>query len=238
MGRLIVFSGAGLSAESGLATFRGSDGLWNGYRIEDVCYFPSWRRNFHQVHDFYNQRRVELGRAEPNAAHRQIAEWQRRYLTVLLTQNVDDLLERAGCQDVVHLHGVLREMHCTACDHVWDIGYSAFAPAETPCPAPGCGTREGVKPNIRFFGEICPLYETLQDTIEDLTPQDVVVVMGTSLQVIPMHHFLTGRPSFNILANLDPAEDPHGLDPFDVSLIGPATRTVREIDTILRDRLG
>jgi NAD-dependent deacetylase len=238
LGRLIVFSGAGLSAESGLATFRGSDGLWNGHRIEDVCYFPTWRRNARQVHDFYNQRRAELGQAEPNAAHQQIAGWQRRYPTTLLTQNVDDLLERAGCQEVVHLHGVLRQMHCTACDHVWDIGYSAFSPAETACPASGCGTRDGIKPNIRFFGEICPLYETLQDTIENLTAQDVVVVIGTSLQVIPMDRFLAGRQSFNILANLDPSEGIPGFDPFDLSLVGPATQTVREIDAILRDRLG
>lgn len=120
--KLLVFSGAGISAESGISTFRdaGGNGLWNGYRIEDVCTSHTWKQNFALVHSFYNARRQQLGQANPSSAHAMVASWQARYDTTIITQNVDDLLERAGVQNVIHLHGFLREMLCTACGQIWD----------------------------------------------------------------------------------------------------------------------
>ena len=110
--KLIVISGAGLSAESGMALFRGGNGLWNGHKISEVCWFPTWQANARLVYSFYNGLRVDLGTREPNPAHIKLAEWQRLYGAILVTQNVDDLLERAGCQDVLHLHGFLTSMQC------------------------------------------------------------------------------------------------------------------------------
>ena len=123
MAKLIVLTGAGLSVESGVRTFRDNNGLWENHSIEQVCNGATWRANFDLVHQFYNDRRAQLSTVEPNPAHRAIARWQSRYETILLTQNVDDLLERAGCHDVVHLNGFLPEMQCVDCGHVWNIGY-------------------------------------------------------------------------------------------------------------------
>jgi len=112
--RLIVFSGAGLSAESGLATFRGASGLWEGVSIRTVCHIDTWEENFEAVHDFYDARREGGSEAEPNLAHRTIAKWQNAWpgRTHILTQNIDRLLENAGCTEVIHLHGDIRILWC------------------------------------------------------------------------------------------------------------------------------
>src|ERR1700748_76022 len=108
--QLIIFSGAGLSAESGIATFRdNANSLWNRFDPTVLAHYATWRQNFDRVHEFYNWRRSQLADVVPNAAHYAIADWQKRYETIVFTQNVDDLLERAGCSNVVHLHGKLVE---------------------------------------------------------------------------------------------------------------------------------
>lgn len=152
--KLIVFSGAGLSAESGLSTFRSVNGLWSKHAIEQVCDLTTWEANYEAVHSFHNARRAEVGVAMPNDAHRFVAEWQRRYKTIILTQNVDNLLERAGCTDVIHLHGHVQEMICMECQNVWNIGYR---PWETNDRCPLCGSVGHVKPNVVFFNEFPPI---------------------------------------------------------------------------------
>jgi NAD-dependent deacetylase len=239
VGRLIVFSGAGLSAESGIQTFRGASGLWNNVPISDVCDYLTWRQNYQKVHDFYNDRRVHLAGAEPNAAHRAIRQWQDRYETLIVTQNIDDLLERAGCEDVLHLHGFLTDMHCETCGAAWSMGYAAWN-WQDRCRNSAIECDGWVKPSVVFFNERAPAYSRLNQILTGLQPDDVIVVMGTSSKVIPFHIYLDGQPGFKIANNLEP--DPRGINEddttFDVLLFKPATQAVEDIDAILRQRLG
>ena len=153
---LVVFTGAGLSAESGLPTFRGGDGLWEGRHIDQVCNQLTWKRNVDAVHRFYNDRRAAAAKAQPNRAHRLLASWQDRYRCTLITQNVDDLLERAGAGDVMHVHGRLDRMRCEACGTAWEIGASSWGPYTGRCPK--CASRRGVRPDVIFFHERAPRY--------------------------------------------------------------------------------
>jgi len=231
--KLIILTGAGLSAESGLRTFRDQDGLWENHRIEEVCDGRTWRKNYELVHRFYNARRTQLASAEPNVAHRQIAVWQTSldcHETVLLTQNVDDLLERAGCRDVVHLHGTLLEMRCIACEHFWNIGYSEWQPGAL-CPC--CQSTRTPRPNIVFFHEPAPFYQTLWETLAAATARDILLVIGTSGVVLPVEAMARQFPGYKILNNLTSSpeiDDRH----FNQVLYMPATQAVPEIDRILR----
>ena len=233
MGKLIILTGAGLSAESGIRTFRDSNGLWENHSIDVVCNGATWRANYDLVQKFYNDRRTQLASAEPNAAHRMIASWQERHETVILTQNVDDLLERAGCRGVVHLHGFLLEMQCVECGHVWNIGYAAW---EKGGHCGRCPSIKGVRPNIVFFGEMAPMYEAMWETFASLTAKDVVVVIGTSGVVLPVAHMAAQFPGYKILNNLaaEPAIDDTA---FDHVIYLPATQAVSGIDRILGERL-
>jgi NAD-dependent deacetylase len=233
--RLIVFSGAGLSAESGLPTFRGDNGLWEGVPITKVCHIATWRENFDAVHEFYDARRVAEAGAEPNAAHRAIAEWQHAWpgRVHVLTQNIDRLLERAGCAGVVHLHGDIRKMHCLACDSEWEIGSRPFD--RKPCP--DCGTRQEVKPAVVFFGENAPRYPDLYDLVQDLRPQDTVVVVGTSGAVLPADRLFGDSPAHSILVNLEPGDNMNEAL-FTECLYGPATEHLPELTAVLRVRMG
>jgi len=226
--KLIVFSGAGLSAESGLSTFRGSSsGLWHNYDINKVCNYRTWKQNYDLVHGFYSMRRNQLATVEPNSAHRMIAAWQKIYETVILTQNVDDLLERAGCTDVIHLHGFLPEMYCEACGHIWTIGYEDWN-LDDRCPK--CNSRMGVKPHVVFFNQEAPRYRDLHRIIRNLTKNDFVVVAGTSAQVIPISSYLFDRPGHKIFNGLEPPD----VDSYHEILIMPATQAFPIIDERLR----
>jgi len=234
MGKLIVLTGAGLSAESGLRTFRDSNGLWENHSIDVVCNGATWRKNHVLVQKFYNDRRLQLAAAAPNAAHRMVAAWQRRHETVILTQNVDDLLERAGCDGVVHLHGFLPEMQCVDCGHVWNIGYLAW-PQDGRCER--CPSVKGVRPNIIFFGEMAPMYEVMWRAFASLAPEDVVVIIGTSGVVLPVGQMAAQFPGYKILNNLaaEPAIDDSA---FDRVFYRPATQAAAEINRIVDERLG
>lgn len=236
MAKLVILTGAGLSAESGVATFRDSNGLWENHRIEDVCHIRTWEKNFELVHHFYNARRTQLASVDANAAHRMMAEWERRYDTALFTQNVDDLLERGGCQQVIHLHGFLPELRCVYCGHVWNIGYEAWDFRNT-CPRPKCGTTGLVKPNIVFFGEQAPQYVRMWATFEAMDKGDVLLILGTSGVVLPVNEIAAAHPGMTILNNLrrEPAiED----SLFDHVFYEPATQAVKNIDALLREHLG
>mgnify|MGYP000187338856 CR=1 FL=1 len=115
--KILFFSGAGLSADSGLSTFRDANGLWDRYNIDEVCNFITWRQNYELVHEFYNARRLQYKDAKPNKMHEMIADIQKMYpeSTTIITQNVDTLLEKAGCKDVMHVHGRIDYIHCVHC---------------------------------------------------------------------------------------------------------------------------
>jgi NAD-dependent deacetylase len=179
MRKVMILSGAGLSAESGISTFRDSDGLWERYDVMEVCSTQGWQKNRKLVTDFYNARRMELEKKEPNAAHFALAELERKYPGRVwnLTQNVDDMLEKAGCREVIHLHGTLRDLRCESCGHVFDIGYRAQKADET-CPR--CGSPE-VRHNVVMFGESAPEYRRIYEAVGEC---DLFVAIGTSGRVI------------------------------------------------------
>ena len=241
MSRLLIFSGAGISAESGVSTFRDTDGLWAKHDVDKVCNYVTWKQNYDAVHDFYNQLRVGMNDKFPNAAHQYVKEWSDRYFVHNITQNVDDLFERAGCEGVMHLHGHLTEMKCTACGHIWDIGYRAYNQREERCASPKCECRKGIKPNIVFFHEGAPLYSAFHRILEVLTDEDVVLVIGTASQVVNIGGLLENRPGFKILNNIEPSESAYDRSiedmVYDEKIFLPATEAAEKIDKILRERL-
>ncbi|MBK8472602.1 MAG: NAD-dependent deacylase [Sphingobacteriales bacterium] len=186
MKHLVVLSGAGISAESGLATFRDSDGLWNNYRIEDVATPDAWRRNPALVLQFYNERRKNAAQAKPNAAHIVLAGLENRYRVSIITQNVDDLHERGGSAKVVHLHGKLREACSTKYPElIYDIGDGDINLGDT------CEKGSQLRPNIVWFGEMVPMIPIAADIC---STADIFVVIGTSLQVYPAAGLLEYAP--------------------------------------------
>ncbi len=205
--KIIIFSGAGISAESGINTFRDIDGLWENHKIEEICYASNWKKNFELVHKFYNQRRIQLNQVQPNKAHYIVSEIKQKYGDdcYVVTQNVDDLFERAGCEDVLHVHGELTKMKCTACGNVWDIGYKEFNTSEDRCP--NCYSLQGVKPNVIFFGEDAPKYREMYRAFDAVSSKDsIAVVIGTMGNVVVVDELLKYKLCKKILNNLEPSE--------------------------------
>ena len=183
--KLVILTGAGVSAESGISTFRDSDGLWEQHRVEDVASIEGWYRNPSLVLDFYNARRAQLASVKPNAAHLAIASLEEAYDVTVVTQNVDNLHERAGSTRIIHLHGELTKVRPENCcnetdgfseDTVFDIGYDAIHIGDL---APG-GAQ--LRPHIVWFGEAVPKIEAAIDAVESA---DILLIVGTSLQVYP-----------------------------------------------------
>jgi len=205
--KILIFSGAGISAESGISTFRDSNGLWNNHNIEEICSQDTWKHNFEAIHTFYNQRRIQLDEVQPNKAHHLVAKIKQQYGDdcYVITQNVDDLFERAGCIDVLHVHGELTKMECTACGHVWNIGYDLFDTQKDRCPK--CNSLKGVKPYIVFFGGHAPEYRTMYKAFESARHRDsIVVVIGTMGNVINIESLIKNKLCTKILNNLEPSE--------------------------------
>ena len=182
--RVFVLTGAGVSAESGLATFRGSGGLWNGYRVEEVATPEAWDADPRLVWRFYSMRRRDALAAEPNAGHRALAAMEAKLgeRFYLCTQNVDDLHERAGSRRVHHMHGSLFESRCVRC--MAPFADRAFYESELPKCA-GCGA--AVRPHIVWFGEM-PL--DMEDIYDELGRATVLLVVGTSGSVYPAANFV------------------------------------------------
>ncbi|HTJ14210.1 MAG TPA: NAD-dependent deacylase [Dinghuibacter sp.] len=173
---LVVLTGAGISAESGLRTFRDSDGLWEGYAIEDVATPRAWQRNPRLVLDFYNTRRRDVRAAKPNAAHLALAELENDYKVTVITQNVDDLHERAGSTNILHLHGEILKMRSDRDEkYIQEI----LGDMEEGALAPDGGL---LRPNIVWFEEPVPL---IAEAAKITNTADVFLVVGTSLQVYP-----------------------------------------------------
>ncbi|MDQ2076619.1 NAD-dependent deacylase [Marinimicrobium sp. ABcell2] len=174
---IVVLTGAGISAESGLGTFRASDGLWERHRIEDVATPEGFQRDPERVLQFYNERRDQLRQAEPNAAHFALVELESSHRVTIITQNIDDLHERAGSSHIVHLHGELTKA-CSSQDVelIYDIGYQ-------PIELGGrCELGSQLRPFVVWFGESVPMLERAAELVAEA---DHLLVVGTSLQVYP-----------------------------------------------------
>ena len=183
--KITVLTGAGVSAESGITTFRDSDGLWENHKVEDVASIEGWYRNPSVVLDFYNERRAQLFTVKPNAAHMAIASLENDYDVTVVTQNVDNLHERAGSTRIIHLHGELTKVRQENCcndmdgfseETVFDIGADAIHIGDK---APN-GAQ--LRPHIVWFGEAVPKIEAAIDAVE---AADIILIVGTSLQVYP-----------------------------------------------------
>ena len=184
---IVVLSGAGISAESGLKTFRDSDGLWMGYNIEDVATPRAFKKNPQLVLDFYNQRRKDVAAANPNAAHIGLASLEKDFLVTIITQNIDDLHERAGSSRIVHLHGEIFKMRSIDDEHtIYEIRGDINI---------GDTTKDGaqLRPHIVWFEEAVPMMEKAVQILYDC---DYFVVVGTSLQVYPAASLLQYAPAF------------------------------------------
>ncbi|MBL7946031.1 MAG: NAD-dependent deacylase [Flavobacteriales bacterium] len=201
--KLVVFSGAGVSAESGLKTFRDADGLWENYPLEEVATPEAWRKDPAKVLHFYDLRRAQVLAAQPNPAHKTIAELEQLFQVQVITQNIDDLHERAGSSRVLHLHGEVLLARSTA-------DPTLVTPINGPSLRLGdrCALGSQLRPHIVWFGEEVPLMGTAAEMVQEA---DILIVVGTSLQVYPaanLVHYL--KPSAE-LHLVDPMELPSGL---------------------------
>jgi len=177
MKTIVVLTGAGISQESDIKTFRDSDGLWENHRVEDVATYDAWRKNPDLVRDFYNQRRRELYNVEPNEGHKQLLRLEKHFNLQIITQNVDDLHERAGCKNVLHLHGELKKV-CSEVDpedirvlNGWELTENMKDNYGKP-----------LRPYIVWFGESVP---NIVPAIELCEKADIMIIIGTSLNVYP-----------------------------------------------------
>ena len=197
--KLIVFSGSGMSAESGISTFRDSGGLWEQYKIEEVARPEAWKRDPEFVQEFYNLRRKQIIDCQPNRAHEMIAEFEEKYVVTVITQNIDDLHERAGSSDVLHLHGNIRMSKSSGPNQEkayypiegWELKTSDL-----------CPDGYSLRPHVVWFGEEVPMYEV---AMQHIAEADILVVIGTSLQVYPtaglIHYALNAESRYLIDPN-------------------------------------
>jgi NAD-dependent deacetylase len=220
MKKIVILTGAGISAESGLSTFRAEGGLWAQHRIEDVATPEGFARDPQLVVDFYNARRAQAAEAKPNAGHKALARLEAEYAgdVVLVTQNVDDLHEQAGSTCVMHMHGALKSALCAACEHRWPAPL-VMAPGDV-CPK--CAAH-AARPDIVWFGEMP--YD-MEEIYGHLATADIFAAIGTSGNVYPAAGFVAEARrygAYTIEFNLERSEVGNQ---FDDIRIGPATRTL------------
>ena len=200
MKRIVVLTGAGMSAESGINTFRDADGLWEGHDVMEVASPQGWYSNIDLVLDFYNQRRKRLLEVRPNKGHELLASLEKKYSVSIVTQNVDDLHERAGSKDVLHLHGELLKVRSTQNEQL------VYQWEKDLLKGDLCESGSQLRPHIVWFGEAVPL---LEKAIEITASADLLLIIGTSMQVYPAAslinyiktktpiYFIDPRPSIN-----------------------------------------
>ncbi len=226
--KLVISSGAGISAESGIRTFRDAGGLWENYPVMDVASADGFRRNPELVHEFYNQRRRELLKAEPNAAHRILVDLEKDYDVWIITQNVDDLHERAGSKNVLHLHGEL--MKIRSIEHPEYV--ETLSPGNlSTTPETRGANGDHMRPHIVFFQEAVPNIEKAMELAHEA---DIFCVIGTSLAVYPaaglIYSVRKGIPIYYI--------DPHPAATPDIPNLTvipePATKGLEKLAGILR----
>lgn len=216
---IVILTGAGISAESGIQTFRAADGLWENHRIEDVATPEGFEHDPDLVQRFYNDRRALLHTPEikPNAAHLALAELQHNHngKVTLVTQNIDDLHERAGSKDVIHMHGELLKVRCVATEAIHEWPGEVTAQSRCSCCTPG----EWLRPHVVWFGEIPIGLDLIADALHGA---DLFVAIGTSGNVYPAAGFVSDARAFNARTmeiNLEPSKNNHL---FDDGLYGPA----------------
>jgi NAD-dependent deacetylase len=220
MSNIVILTGAGISAESGLGTFRDEGGLWAQHRIEDVATPEGFSRDPDLVHSFYNARRAQAAKAEPNAAHHALADMEKRHdgAFLIVTQNVDSLHEMAGSENVIHMHGQLDRALCHACETRWQA--PLVMSADDSCPK--CKTR-ATRPDIVWFGEMPYAMEAI---LAALSKADLFVSIGTSGEVYPAANFVAEADAYGahtIELNLEPSA---GVSRFAETRFGPATEIV------------
>lgn len=225
--KLVVLTGAGISAESGLKTFRDSDGLWEGYAVEDVATPRAWKKNPALVLQFYNERRKHVRDANPNAAHTGLAELEKDFDVTIVTQNIDDLHERAGSTNVIHLHGEIFKMRSERNPHLIypvheDINMGELAEDGAQ-----------LRPAIVWFEEPVPLIE---DAAAIASTADIFVIVGTSMVVYPaaglVHYVARQTPRYVIDRKIPDIVNPGNA----IFIEKPATEGVRELIRLLRDQ--
>lgn len=197
--KLVILTGAGISAESGLRTFRDMNGLWEEYRVEDVASPEGWHRNPELVLRFYNERRRQLKNAKPNSAHTGLKELEECFDVAIITQNVDNLHEQAGSRNVVHLHGELTKVRSTKNPNlIYTVDGTDVNMGDT------CELGSQLRPHIVWFGEAVPMMDLAMDIASDA---DIFVVVGTSLNVYPAASLYRYIPSTSPIYVVDPNTD-------------------------------
>ncbi len=230
--RIVVLTGAGVSAESGIRTFRDSNGLWEDHEVMDVASPEGWRRDQELVLRFYNARRAQLKEVKPNAAHAAIKKLQDNFLVNVITQNVDDLHERAGSENVLHLHGQLKRVRSTGNE---DLIYDWTDDLNT---GDLCEDGHQLRPHIVWFGESVP---ALDEAIRITSQADIVLIVGTSLQVYPAASLFAYAPPEAKIFYIDPnpAQSHEALARSHFETIAkPASVGVPEIIKKLESMLG
>ncbi len=193
--RIVVLTGAGISAESGIKTFRDADGLWEGHDIQDVATPEGWYKNPELVLEFYNQRRKQLLNVHPNNAHHSLKKLEKQYEVYIITQNVDDLHERSGSSNVIHLHGELRKVRSTLDENLiynWDIDVTSNDTCEK-------GTQ--LRPHIVWFGEAVPNLTIAEEITQTA---DILIIIGTSMQVYPAANLIYCVTDATLIYFIDP----------------------------------
>jgi len=202
MAKVIVLSGAGISAESGISTFRDSDGLWEEYDVKDICTAGCLDTNRAETIEFYDKRRLELIGKESNKAHKELAKLKEKYKDdiAIITQNVDDLFEKAGIahENVIHLHGYMTDVECEECGLKYNIGYKKIGYDMFDGKCPTCGSKH-IRPHIVMFGEAAPMYDMLYKEMENC---ELLVIIGTSGNVVSVDN-LAVHVKQSILNNLE-----------------------------------
>lgn len=201
MTKLVVFSGAGMSAESGISTFRDSNGLWENYDIQQVATPEAWERNPALVQRFYNERRKNILEARPNEAHQYIAKLQDYYDVQVITQNIDDLHERAGSQNVLHLHGNIRLAKSSGPDAQYTTQFYEVNGWKLDLEQDFCPNGYPLRPHVVWFGEAVPAYE---EAIRLVQSADIFIVIGSTLSVYPVAALVHEIPHYSKAYYIDP----------------------------------
>ncbi|QBY14095.1 SIR2 family NAD-dependent protein deacylase [Acinetobacter baumannii] len=210
MTKLVVFSGAGMSAESGISTFRDSNGLWENYDIQQVATPEAWERNPALVQRFYNERRKNILEAQPNEAHQYIAKLQDHYDVQVITQNIDDLHERAGSQNVLHLHGNIRLAKSSGPDAQYTTQFYEVNGWKLDLEQDFCPNGYPLRPHVVWFGEAVPAYE---EAIRLVQSADIFIVIGSTLSVYPVAALVHEIPHYSKAYYIDPQADHSRVPP-------------------------
>ncbi len=197
MKKIVVFSGAGISAESGLKTFRDSDGLWENYNVYEVATPEAWQKDPALVLQFYNLRREQVLNANPNEAHQCISKLEEKYDVSVITQNIDDLHERGGCKNVLHLHGEILKSRSTLTDEIFSIKGSELNIGDL------CPKKSQLRPHVVWFGESVPNMDKAHEICKSA---DILIIIGTSLNVYPAANIINYVDKNCLIYLIDPKD--------------------------------